>query len=720
MFQQTIQTKLWAARLIVLLTCAMCLCIGALYARGWAPDAGAAAAECPAVADGSLDPLVHNLQDKSKSVQLRRDAAGSLALLGQAPLCTDRVISVLIKSLADSSSTSVGAVRAAASRAVGVVFQSLKEPPEAATQVAVPALVRALARPEPDPMVRANAAWALGQLPERSSTKATVVALINTVKETHVNVGEAASLSLIGMSKMAVPELQSALKDPDANFRWKVAWILGPMGEQAKDAVTTLATVLNNTQEDPNVRGAAAWAIGSIGRAASQGLPSFRNMVISLTEVLRNSNNDANIRSNAAWALGRMGPEVKGQNTRFPAVVTAALEAGLADSDSDIRRNAAWALGQINPDPQVAVPALTSTLRHEADRRVRLESGAALGQIGVLGSRTNEAVNALSSTLNDQFPIVRASAAVSLGQLGAEAQEALSPLATIVSKSAKASDEERYARFTAAEAVVKIAFALDMAGRTEAIDRLKEAADEIELAGDHEHAIKILNVVYDLNSMRWFNQIRRTLYWMQRYRAPLLALCLYVLFWFLLYWQYPFFLFELNEAMKPYVGYTLPKFLGGIPLSYLVLGEFFHYRPRVLDAWITRNLGRARENFKRKATVEKRAVHVDLAVFVDKKPVSNFSATDLRSCFEKKRTCILICGEGGAGKTSLACAICNWTMSDGVKQLTDHPMLGLLVEQEDLESFRGDAILTEAVRSQLWFPSWTPRQPLPWSLWSIF
>ena len=700
MFQQRFETEFWRARRVILLACAMYLGTAAL-SRGWAQGSGGAAAECPAVADGSLGTLIHNLEDKSNSVQVRRDAASSLVLVGQASQCTDQVVSVLIRSLVVSVSTSEGVIRAADSRSVGVIFQSLKEPPVTATQVAVPALVRVLAKPDPDPMVRANAAWALGQLPEHSATRATVLALINTVKQTHVNVGEAASLSLTQMSKMAVPELQSALQDPDANFRWKVAWILGQMGEQAKDAVTTLATVLNNTQEDPNVRGAAAWAIGSIGRAANQGMPNFRNMIASLTELLRNSDNDANIRSNVAWALGRMGPEVKGENTQFPAAVTAALEAGLADPDSEIRRNASWALGQINPNPQIAVPALTYVLARDPDHRVRLESAVALGEIGVLGSRTNEAVHALSGTLNDQVPLVRAAAAVSLGQLGADAQDALSTLAAIVRKSAKSSDEERYARLTAAEAVVKIAKAVNMAGRTDAIDTLKKAADEMELAEDHDHATEVMNVVYNLNSMRWFNQIRETLYWMQRYRAPLLAICVYVLFWFLLYWRRPFLLFELNEAIKPYVGYTLPKFLGGIPLSYLVLGEFFHYRPRVLDAWIVHNLGHARQNFKKKATVEQRAVHVDLPVFVDERPVSNLRVADLRACFEKKRTCILICGEGGAGKTSLACAICNWTMRESAEQLTDHLMLGVLLEQEDLEFLRGDDILIEAVRSQL-------------------
>jgi HEAT repeat protein len=698
------QTELWGARLVtVLLLCAVCLCIAVLPMPGWAQNAGPSAAGCPSAADISYINLVHNLQDKSKGVQIRRAAAASLALVGQAPVCTDEVVSVLIRPLAESS-TSEGAVRAAAARAVGVIFQSMKGAPSGATtQVAVRALVKTLAKPDPDPMVRASAAWALGQLPEHSPTQATVAALINTVRETHVTVGEAASLSLIGMSQTAVPELRLALMDPDANFRWKVAWILGQMGAPAKDAVPTLSEVLNNNQEDPNVRAAAAWAIGSIGRAAKHGTRNFPNMVNTLTEVLSNGDNDANIRSNAAWALGRMGPEVRTGNAQFPAVVTTALEHGLADSDSDIRRNAAWALGQINPNPQIAGPALTAVLLSDTDRRVRLESAAALGQIGAVGTGANQAVGVLSSALNDQFLPVRAAAAVSLGQLGADAQEALKPLASAIRKSAKASDEEQYVARAATEAVVKIAYALDVEQRTDAIDRLREAANEIERAGDHEHATKVMNVVYKLNSMRWFSQITGALCWIQQYRAPILAICVYVLIWFFLYWQHPFLVFQLNEAMKPYVAYKLPKFLGGIPLSYLVLGGFFHYRPRVLDAWIARNLECTRNNFTKKPTVQQRAVHVDLPAFVGERAVSNLRATDLRPYFEKRRTCILICGEGGAGKTSLACEICNWAMSDGVKQLADHPMLGVLLEQEDLESFRGDAILTEAVRSQLWF-----------------
>src|SRR5207248_9649052 len=105
-----------------------------------------------------------------------------------------------------------------------LTFEGVEQGPPTAIQFALPVLVAALTIPDPDPVVRANVAWALGKLPER---KEPVTALINAVKQSHVNVGEAAALSLMGMSRTALPELKLALQDSDANSRWKVAWILG-------------------------------------------------------------------------------------------------------------------------------------------------------------------------------------------------------------------------------------------------------------------------------------------------------------------------------------------------------------------------------------------------------------------------------------------------------------------------------------------------------------
>src|SRR5205085_861177 len=123
MFRQKPETASWGARVFLSLACVMCQCLPALRAHAWAQNLDAAAAACPAVADGSFSTLAHNLQDKRKTVQVRRDAAGSLALIGQMGPCTNPVISVWINTLVRSSGTSEGVVRAAASRSVGVIFE---------------------------------------------------------------------------------------------------------------------------------------------------------------------------------------------------------------------------------------------------------------------------------------------------------------------------------------------------------------------------------------------------------------------------------------------------------------------------------------------------------------------------------------------------------------------------------------------------------------------
>jgi len=63
---------------------------------------------------------------------------------------------------------------------------------------------------------------------------------------------------------------------------------------------------------------------------------------------------------------------------------------------------------------------------------------------------------------------------------------------------------------------------------------------------------------------------------------------------------------------------------------------------------------------------------------------------------------VLICGEGGAGKTSLACEICKWAMNDETR-LAQHPMIAVLLEEENLEAHEDDDVLIEAARGELWF-----------------
>jgi len=49
---------------------------------------------------------------------------------------------------------------------------------------------------------------------------------------------------------------------------------------------------------------------------------------------------------------------------------------------------------------------------------------------------------------------------------------------------------------------------------------------------------------------------------------------------------------------------------------------------------------------------------------------------DLKPTFNRNRACLLIWGEGGAGKTSLACQVGKWVMSDDSEKRPAPILLG--------------------------------------------
>lgn len=673
--------------------------------------------------EAAAEALSEVLQSKNEAGRLRRAALSALSAIGQQTGEADEVGDLLLEMIGDQH-PSLDPIRAAAARELGKVLQNAKGSELA--QRAVPVLVLALRKPDPDPMVRANAAWALSQIGEavgesrNAGTSETVKALIKAVQVTQVNVGQAAAQSLIKMYKAAVPELKLKLTDnDDANFKWTIAWILGEIGHDAKDAVPSLTHVVKNNEEDPNVRGAAAWAIGRIGPDAKAGTSNFSDTVSALVSALGNADDDPNVRSNAAWALGRMGPEVKPEKARFPDAVSAALWGALNDTDPDIRRNVVWALGQIRPEPKAAASALISALREpqpEADPKVRVEIAVALGQIGPAGDAATT-VRALIGMLKDQEATVQSAAALALAQIGAESQGAIGPLLELshtprMPRGHLEGRENSNARRSAAEAVAKIADALDVTNSIDAIEELTKAGARLKENGYRGYAEQVARDVRDLQDFRLYKRIHGVLDWFLRYRAPVLVICAYILAWFLLYWKHPYWVFQINEALKPYTWFRLPKFLGGIPVSYLTLGGLLHYRPRVLDAWVAEHLIFAQEKFHRKLTVEQRQVHVELPALLNGKAIPALRAADLRVYFERKRICVLVCGEGGVGKTSLACQICKWAMSnDRRTRLSQRPMIAVLLEGDYFETNTKEKVLIEAVRIELRYLIDTPDTP---------
>jgi len=117
------------------------------------------------------------------------------------------------------------------------------------------------------------------------------------------------------------------------------------------------------------------------------------------------------------------------------------------------------------------------------------------------------------------------------------------------------------------------------------------------------------------------------------------------------------------------------------------------YRPRVLDAWVAEHHGTIEKRFHAIATVEQRRHHVTLPVKVGQKLEPELTPERLQA-LGGVGGLVLISGEGGVGKTSLALQIATWALT---AKLTDRQAVPVLVEAD----LQGEESLLSRVRSTL-------------------
>jgi HEAT repeat protein len=175
-----------------------------------------------------------------------------------------------------------------------------------------------------------------------------------------------------------LPALGEALKDGDAVTRARTATTLGEFGSRIMSLVPVLRTALRTavlTADDPDVRSAASQALVQIGPHARSPIP--------------------------------------------------VLIDNLKDELPTIRWSSANALGEMGAEARDAVPALTSAALHDPVLRVRVESAAAIWRIDRRGRRV---VPVLTEALADPDEIIRWLASDCLGDIGADAQEAVPAL----------------------------------------------------------------------------------------------------------------------------------------------------------------------------------------------------------------------------------------------------------------------------------------------------
>lgn len=117
--------------------------------------------------------------------------------------------------------------------------------------------------------------------------------------------------------------------------------------------------------------------------------------------------------------------------------------------------------------------------------------------------------------------------------------------------------------------------------------------------------------------------------------------------------------------------------LGRIKLGATAL-RWLKYQPRVLDAWVAEHLQLIHHQFAAIPTVDQRSIHLTLPVRMGNSLELDLTPERLKKSAGIGRL-LLISGEGGVGKTSLALAIARWSLEG---KLTGWPVVPVLVEAE--------------------------------------
>lgn len=507
----------------------------------------------------------------------------------------------------------------------------------------------------------------------------------------------AAAFALAQMSwnaTSAVPALTDALKDDDPDLRRVAGWVLGLIGPPAVSAGPQLVKELSDGEDA--IRRVAAEALRRIGFEDDKTIAALTD------RLLKDRNLD--VKTACAVTLGEIGYR--------PGVASALFKALHAEDDPALMLAAATALAKINPRPNSDVQTLIKVLTKAPFADVRESAIRALGHIHQQPKKT---VPALSTALRDPIPTVASAAAEALGEYGESAAPALQPL--------RIATNNRSVRLASSRAIGKIALSLrdhfesfpdahDAALRTELDDdrqELKRAADQ---DAEHIDADSVRHVeealaaldhnIFDFRINDWFRRHKL----ITRVSCVVLAYLLWlaVLYFGVLRFS-PLVLIRLSRALEGLGGLKLPDALGGLtirPRDLLILNS---YRDRrVLEAWVERHADRAYTNFKDQSIQQSRSAFCALPVNIGNELLGEPSADALRKYCEQDRWLLRIVGEGGVGKTTLACQIALWAIDKDREKRPSQKrrMIPIVLERgSGLEAMRDLEHFKLAVRGQL-------------------
>ena len=431
----------------------------------------------------------------------------------------------------------------------------------------------------------------------------------------------------------------------DYAIRKRAAEELGKMRSKSKEVIIPLADTLKKDPV-PIVRSSAAISLGNMTNEAKLVIPYLRSALLN-----REEETDPEVRISAAVALGGMFSEAH-------TVIQILSEAMKEDPDARVRIDAIFYIGRFGAASKSEIPSLINAFKASSDNE-RLVTG-----------KREQYIEDHPPLDNNNQP------------LDSNHQRAYN--AQIREKFDSSIQKLKEERVQIADSLVLISNGSVEQKDTEAISPVKDAYAEISKNDETASQASLIN-----ENISHLKDIGHTPFLTTFYNNALfiiLPLSILLIIWLTLLLIHPLWLFRINEFLALVPEVRIEK-LGGITLSvrYLFLVGFFHYNRRVLDALVSKYLEKAQGYFNQKQTVADRAVHVPLGLFLNKKTyVDEFKVENFRDIYSQPHSRLLIFGEGGAGKTSLACQFANWAMEREKhgRLCQTHSMLPLLIEQD--------------------------------------
>lgn len=385
-----------------------------------------------ASAKSAIPHLIENLGDNHS--QVRRSASSALAKIGKDA----------IPALRQALESKAGVHRRYAVKALGLIA------PRA--QAAIPVLAACLEYESDSVQFELRRIF-------RQLGPAAIPVLIESLHDKN-QVARSNAILILGeigpKAERSVPALIEMLNGDDKRLRSVVANALAQIGAKARAAIPAL---IANLSEDESLRYDACKTLISIGQTAVPPL------------ILAAESNNPKVRLEVIYALGRIKHDAKGK--------TELLIKALRDPDQEVRRFAATAMSSLGVLPKEAIPALMANLkdlRNIEDVKGQLgipfihalsemgmtavpallkalrEKETHLGAAYALASGGQSRLPILRSCLRDRDCKVRQHAAIALGLMNTQADEAVQDLLQALK------DKDSNVRLAALLAITDIGF----------------------------------------------------------------------------------------------------------------------------------------------------------------------------------------------------------------------------------------------------------------------